>query len=140
MLARPTVGSTITVVVKNLMAFKPVWVPLWNDYTAKSDETFTFKGTVVRPDPWLKTDEFNLTSDLPHFPIRTISLKHVVSIDGAAQSAVEGEKIESKIVKGSKGNEYTVMLTNGVAETCTCPAFRYRGGRCKHLAIASEKE
>jgi hypothetical protein len=32
-------------------------------------------------------------------------------------------------VKGSKGEEYTVDM---IAETCTCPSFRYRV-RCKHL-------
>lgn len=137
MLSRPKVGSQVTVVVRNLMAHKPVYIPFLDMWSPKSEETFTFTGTVLKSDPWMRSDEFNLTSGLSHFPVRTINLKNVVSLNGVEQGVVEQDNVQTKIVKGSKGNEYVVMVRNGVAETCTCPAFRFRGGRCKHLALAS---
>ena len=39
------------------------------------------------------------------------------------------EAQDVKRVIGSKGQEYTVNLTEG---TCTCPGYTYRG-TCKHL-------
>ena len=135
---RPQVGKEVTIVVRNFV-YKSVFVPLWNDWTIASPETSTYKGKVVKNDYWMKTDEFNLTTGLSNFPIRTISLKNVISIDGVNVIGQVKEKLEVKLIKGSKGNEYTVTLRNGVAETCTCPAFIYRGGRCKHLPLASAK-
>lgn len=38
-------------------------------------------------------------------------------------------------IKGSKGDVYTVNLDD---ETCTCPAFKFRGG-CKHVSMAMVK-
>lgn len=134
---RPRVGSEVTVVVRNISACKPVFVPLWNDWTASSPQTYRYTGTVVKPDYWMRTDEFNLTTGEADFPVRTIDLKNVVSIDDVNVDGKSASQVTSKIIKGSKGNEYVVTLNNGVAETCTCPAFLYRGGRCKHLAIAS---
>ena len=138
MITRPNVGSQVTVVVRNTGAHKRVFVPLWNDWTVASPETLTYTGTVVKPDYWMRTDEFNLTTDRKDFPIRTINLRNVVSIDGAKVLDLANSGIEVKSITGSKGNVYTVTVNNGVAETCTCPAFIYRGGRCKHLAMASK--
>ena len=131
---RPAVGSKVTVVTK-YNGHKPVWVPMWNSFTPASPETVTYTGTVMKPDPWMKVDEFNLSTDLPHFPVRTISLKNVVSINGAGVNQVKGDDVKVVNVEGSKGNTYEVIVRNGVAETCTCPAFRFRGGRCKHLSM-----
>ena len=35
-------------------------------------------------------------------------------------------------VKGSKGNTYDVARRDGIV-SCTCPGYKYRGGKCKHL-------
>ena len=49
------------------------------------------------------------------------------------------------VVPGSKGAEYTVTYgrtPSGPYQygwTCTCPAFKFRGGECKHIKQA-EKE
>lgn len=131
---RPQVGKEVTIVVRNFV-YKSVFVPLWNDWTIASPETSTYKGKVVKNDYWMKTDEFNLTTGLSNFPIRTISLKNVISVDGVNVVQQAADKVETKTIKGSKGNEYIVTITNGVAEHCTCPGFKYHGGQCKHLSV-----
>lgn len=131
---RPQVGTEVTVVVKG-HGHPQVFVPMYNQMTPASPDTLTYTGTVTRPDVWLKNDEFNLTTNIKSFPIRTISLKNVVSIDGSKVSA-QTDSFKTVTVQGSKGNTYEVLVRNGVAETCSCPAFLYRGGRCKHLSIA----
>jgi hypothetical protein len=37
----------------------------------------------------------------------------------------------TKVVKGSKGNEYILDLDEG---TCTCPGFKFRG-KCRHILV-----
>lgn len=37
-------------------------------------------------------------------------------------------------VMGETGNEYVVALRNGEA-TCSCPAFAYNDGPCKHMTF-----
>ena len=133
---RPQVGKEVTVIVRNF-CHKPVFVPLWNAWTTPSPETSTYKGQVVKSDYWMKVNEFNLTTGEPRFPIRTVSLDNVISIDGVNVLHQTADKVETKTIKGSKGNEYVVTLTNGVAEHCSCPGFKYHGGRCKHLAMTS---
>ena len=133
----PQVGKEVTIVVRNTGAHRRVFVPLWNDWTAPSPETLTYKGTVVKNNYWMNVDEFNMTTGQKDFPIRTIRLKNVLSIDGVKIDQRAAGGITTKTIKGSKGNQYTVTLNNGVAEKCTCPAFIYRGGQCKHLALAS---
>jgi hypothetical protein len=133
---RPQVGKQVTVVCKNY-GHPPVFVPLWNDWTLASPETNTYVGTVVKSDYWMKVDEFNLTTGQRNYPIRTISLKNVISIDGVNVAQQPTDKVEMKTIKGSKGNEYIVTVTNGVAEHCTCPGFKYHGGQCKHLSLTS---
>ena len=41
---------------------------------------------------------------------------------------------EIVIVKGSKSNQYTVTLdSSGFPVRCSCPAFRFRKEKCKHM-------
>lgn len=37
-------------------------------------------------------------------------------------------------VKGSKGNEYTVSLAADGSWGCSCPVWKFRRERCKHIA------
>jgi hypothetical protein len=136
MTSRPQVGSNITVIVRT-NAHKRVFVPQWNAFTPASPETMTYTGQVMKPDYWMKADEFNLTTGLPHFPVRTISMKNVISINGTDVNHIKADDVKVVNVNGSKGATYEVIVRNGVAETCTCPAFRFRGGRCKHLSMTS---
>lgn len=136
MASRPQIGSVIEVVVKRTIP-APVFVPDWNK-TVSLDETMTYTGTVAKPFPWTRPDEFTMTTNIPYFPVRTIRLGSVVSING-----VEGEKVEETdtrvvTVEGSKGNQYFVVIRNNVAESCSCPAFSFRKQRCKHMKSVDE--
>lgn len=130
----PKIGSTITVVVR-AHPYKPVWVPQWNAYTSPGPETKTYTGVVQTSDSWMSKDQFNLTTGLPNFPVRTITMKDVVSINGAG---VAEQKEDLRVVKvsGSKvGSTYDVTIRDGVAEHCTCDGFRFRRS-CRHLKEA----
>ena len=53
------------------------------------------------------------------------------TIDGKTVTKVESKTI-TKVIKGSKGNEYIVTGSNG-KWTCTCPGFQFRHS-CKHTS------
>lgn len=70
---------------------------------------------------------------------KPIYFKEPIRLDMRGRKFVEVRKhpftgeTRSTIVKvnGSKGDVYEVDVE---ANTCTCPAFRFRKGQCKHLA------
>lgn len=70
--------------------------------------------------------------------LRIIQRKNIREIDGKPYTYSEGV-IESitRIVKGSKGQEYTV--TTGAAPSCTCPGFTFRG-KCKHVEMVTNDQ
>lgn len=43
-------------------------------------------------------------------------------------------KTKSWEVDGSKGNKYTVQF-DGTEWSCSCPAFAYKAGPCKHIKM-----
>lgn len=92
-------------------------------------EFFEYEGqeTTVK---WAKPDELALTTGNPAFPVRLIQRKLIAKIDGKSYSAGKATVI-TKIVKGSKGDEYVVTGNNGVW-SCTCTGFQFRK-HCKHI-------
>ena len=123
----PSVGSTIRVEVKNYSA--TLMNPLLKDSTPL---THTFEGTVVRNSSFDEPNTFCLTTDNPKFPIRNIAMRSVVRIDGSSVEYKDQTDTRVVMVKGSKGNEYTVVI-NGDKATCTCPQNQYRRQVCKHI-------
>ena len=73
-----------------------------------------------------------LTTGIKDFPVRVIERSHIVSIDNARvkQPKLASVKL-TKIVKGSKGDEYVVTKENG-KWSCTCTGFQFRR-KCKHV-------
>lgn len=97
-------------------------------------EFFEYQGEEVK----LKqatSEELCLTTDNPEWPVRVIQRRYIVKIDGKTVGKTEA-KVVTKIVKGSKGNEYVVTGSNG-KWNCTCPGFQFRHS-CKHTVEASE--
>ena len=81
---------------------------------------------------WLTANQMALSTNMPGFPFRVLERDTIVKIDNKAVSFAS-EKVRTKVVKGSKGNEYVVTL--GARPSCTCPGFQFRRS-CKHVAEA----
>jgi hypothetical protein len=74
-------------------------------------------------------DSLALSTGISDFPVRVIPRSWIVSIDGTAYTHTSSQTT-TRIVKGSKGEEYTVTL--GAKPTCTCTGFQFRR-TCKHI-------
>lgn len=100
-----------------------------------SDEEFRYTTyenvTVLTPEPWMKPGQIKISSDDPRMPFRIIETKNIS--DCSVDIAVREPTVREVKVKGSKGNEYTVVVQDGHGVSCTCPGFTYRR-HCRHLA------
>ena len=123
----PQIGSKVTVTVRNAMAdFRH----LYGSGVISEHETFT--GTVAPTERWQDAKRtLNLTTGIKSFPVRSIDMARVVSINGAKAKVIVAPKSRTWLVKGSKGNTYTVTEENG-NRSCTCVGFGFRH-QCKHL-------
>lgn len=64
------------------------------------------------------------------------------SWEGFEFSILEGGKVE--VVNSSydepEEHTYTVHVEGGILFSCTCPAFEYRDGACKHMVAVAIRE
>lgn len=105
-----------------------------NVWMFEQPEFFEYEGEEVK----LKqatSEELCLTTGNPEWPVRVIQRRNIVKIDGKTVGKTEA-KVITKVVKGSKGNEYVVTGANG-KWNCTCPGFQFRHS-CKHTVEESE--
>ena len=123
----PQIGSEVTVTVRNAMAdFRHLYG------SGVITEHVTFTGTVAPTERWQDAKRtLNLTTGIKSFPVRSIDMARVVSINGAKAKVIVAPKSHTWLVKGSKGNTYTVTEENG-RRSCTCVGFEFRH-QCKHL-------
>ena len=91
-----------------------------------------FVGDVLENPKHISNDYLVLSSPEWPGPYRVIPRRDIVTIDGNTEIHVETVKNDSWEVAGSKGKTYTVTLQSGTW-TCTCPAFEFRRGECKHI-------
>jgi len=118
------VGSVITLVTryKNEYIFSD---EKWNDSTYENV-------TVLSPEKWMKTNQVKISSDTERMPFRIIELSNIYSVNGKRVAPPKKVNIQRVMIAGSNENQYTVMLEDGTATSCTCPGFAYRK-QCKHL-------
>jgi len=75
-----------------------------------------------------------LTTGLKDFPVRVIDRSMIVGNRIDFSHLLKLPVPETKVVKGSKGNEYVLTKTGG-KWACTCPGFEFRS-TCKHVKEA----
>jgi len=90
--------------------------------------------TVLSPEPWMKSDQIKISSCTDRMPFRVIAMKNIHSIDNTVIESFVSS-IREILVQGSKDNQYTVVVDNSIAISCTCPGYTFRG-KCKHLTAA----
>jgi len=123
----PKIGAKITVIVRSELA---PYKHLYADGVIRKLVTFT--GTVAPTERWQDSKRtLNLTTGIKSFPVRSIDMARVVSINGAKAKIIVAPKSRTWLVKGSKGNTYTVTEDKG-RRSCTCVGFGFRQ-YCKHL-------
>jgi hypothetical protein len=89
---------------------------------------FTYSGESVTL-KHVGADSLALSTGIADFPVRVIPRAWIASIDGAAYSHTSSQTT-TRIVKGSKGEEYVVTM--GARPSCTCTGFAFRK-TCKHI-------
>jgi hypothetical protein len=92
-------------------------------------EFFEYEGDEVKV-KWCQPDEIAISTGNPEFAFRIVKRDRIVKIDGKAQKPTVS-LVETKIVKGSKGDEYIVTKGPG-GMSCTCSGFQFRK-TCKHV-------
>ena len=122
-----TVGNTVTVKTRNPLYHARARYA--NGYVGPEFNEYT--GIVVH-EKWYGDDKIGLTTDMPHFPVRVLSLANIVEVMGAKVDYTPVKSNREVIaVQGSKGKTYTIIKENGKA-TCSCPGFGFRK-TCKHV-------
>jgi len=105
----------------------------------KEDDMTTYENVpVITPQSWTKPNEFCIPAEgEPYITFRTININRVtdLTVEGKVGEVATSTSTEYKKIPGGKGNVYTVTLVNGLASTCECLGFQYRG-QCRHLRIA----
>lgn len=102
-------------------------------------EFYHYEGELVATPKWVDYDAIALSTGHKKFPVRIISKKDIVEMDGIASSVKEAEipQVRSFTITGSKGDVYTVNIGNKYSD-CTCAAFQFRRS-CKHIKEANER-
>jgi hypothetical protein len=92
-------------------------------------EYFDYEGEEVKL-KWTTPNQLALSTGNPEWPVRVIARNQIVSIDNVAFTQ-QVSAANTKVVKGSKGEDYVVTL--GPTMSCTCPGFQFRK-TCKHVS------
>ncbi len=90
-------------------------------------ETVEYQGEVVHL-KHVGKDAIALSTGLADWPVRVIPRSWIISINGQAYTHTDTN--QTKTVKGSKGEIYTVTM--GARPSCTCTGFQFRKS-CKHI-------
>lgn len=126
---KPTVGSEVEVTTK----WKNIWL-----FAKEPWEYHTVRGVVRPSNYWDAPNTFKITTGIAIYPEAIVPLDKIVSIKyfkGKPGKTIAADS-KIKLVKGSKGNVYTVTKT-GNKYSCTCPGFTFRRS-CKHLKEIEE--
>jgi len=103
------------------------------------DETTYENVTVLPPQSWTPSGAFCIPAEgEPFIKFRTIAIDKVVALEVHSGEIDPNSDVGTKVVpvQGSNDNVYSVVVTDGVAKSCDCKGFQYRG-HCRHGRIAT---
>jgi hypothetical protein len=122
----PKVGEEVEVVLRNPSAIDRQKFP--------GNDTIVFHGTVIGGAPYDPKDSFRITGDTL-MPFRVISRSMVLSCNGKKVKQAEtfaAPTAKHFSVKGSKGTDYTVTISENGKASCVCAGFGFRK-TCSHV-------
>jgi hypothetical protein len=96
--------------------------------------SYTYIGELVATPSWVPYDAIAMTTnESGKFRVRIIAKDDIISIDGEDNITLKPSK-RIVCVKGSKGDEYTVELSDK-GNSCNCSGFQFRR-TCRHIQEA----
>ena len=117
----PTIGSEVAVTVR----FRNY------NYHTSSCQPFNdtvFTGVVVKNSKWIGSEYFCVKTDNKNHPVSIININKINDLKILKGNTSNLRKFN---VKGDKGHEYMVTLSNG-HYACHCIGFQYHS-KCKHI-------
>jgi hypothetical protein len=117
----PTIGSEVEVTVRYRNY----------NYHTSSYQPFNdtvFKGIVIKNSKWIGSEYFCVKTDNKNHPVSIININAIHDLKLLKGNVSNMRKFR---VKGDKGHEYMVTLSNG-HYACHCIGFQYHN-KCKHV-------
>lgn len=117
------IGSTVEVKVRNTHIISPM-------YTNEPD---VYRSKVLKSEKFDNANTIRLASTNLNVKVHVIPLQNVIEVDGRPFSYKSQPAPKVHTVSGSKGAVYKVTINPAGNNHCTCSAFQFRGGNCKHI-------
>jgi hypothetical protein len=93
-----------------------------------------FEGELVATPKWVEYPAIALTTNESKFKFRIIPKEDIVEINGKVNTEQLQSKTREVIIKGSKGDTYTVSIDKD-SYSCNCSGFMFRRS-CRHIMEA----
>ena len=129
--AVPQPGQTITVTTRSKSHYHL-------NETGYEDTTYE-NVPVIPPQSWTPSGSFCIPAENePFIKFRTISIQKVTDLVVHDGDVGENTEFGTRVVpvQGSGDKIYSVVITDGVAQSCDCLGFMYRKN-CRHMRIAT---
>ena len=117
------IGSTVRVKVENAHRLHPMFAAVPVVYESK----------VLKSESYDNANTIRLASTNRNVKVHVIPLARIVEVNGKPYSFKSQPAPKVYSVNGSKGAVYQVTINPTGNNKCTCSAFQFRGGNCKHI-------
>lgn len=117
------IGSVVKVKVRNTHIISPMFINNPDVYESK----------VLKSEKYDDANTIRLASTNPYAKVHVIPLRKVIEVDGQPFSYKSQPAPKVHTVSGSKGAVYQVTINPTGNNHCTCSAYQFRGGNCKHI-------
>ena len=101
--------------------------------TLYTTDPVVYESKVLKSESYDNANTVRLAGTNPYTKVHVIPLSKVIEVDGKPYSFKNQPAPKVYTVNGSKGAVYQVTITPTGNNKCTCSAFQFRGGNCKHI-------